>query len=208
MRSHVAPPTPPICQKRKVSMASTRGSMRALTRDMKAADAAAPARASLSGVATAAAERADRVDEDGGARSARDRETHHGVRRRDAEERDADDDRERGAAGDAEDARIGERVARDGLHRRCPRSRAPRPRGSRGRCGASGRRPLPCSTCRHLAAEPREDVVETRPARTPKAIDATHSTARAAIDARQPREAHRRRAPQDCGARRRRASQR
>ena len=51
IRSHVAPPTPPICQKRNVSMASTRGSSTALTSDANAAVAAAPASASLSGVA-------------------------------------------------------------------------------------------------------------------------------------------------------------
>ncbi len=51
MRSQVAPPTPPICQNRKVSIASTRGRRRALVSEAKAAEMAAPARVSLSGVA-------------------------------------------------------------------------------------------------------------------------------------------------------------
>ena len=51
MRSHVAPPTPPICQNRNAVSMSTRGSRIALTSDASAAEVAAPASASLSGVA-------------------------------------------------------------------------------------------------------------------------------------------------------------
>ena len=49
--SGVAPPTPPICQNRKESITWMRGSRMALTREENAADMAAPASASLSGVA-------------------------------------------------------------------------------------------------------------------------------------------------------------
>ncbi len=51
MRSQVAPPTPPICQNRKVVITSARGKMMALTSDPNVAEMAAPASASLSGVA-------------------------------------------------------------------------------------------------------------------------------------------------------------
>ena len=51
MLSHEAPPTPPICQERKVSMTLARGRTIALTSEAKAAELAAPASASLSGVA-------------------------------------------------------------------------------------------------------------------------------------------------------------
>ena len=48
---HEAPPTPPICQNRKVVRISTRGSRIALISELNAAEMAAPASASLSGVA-------------------------------------------------------------------------------------------------------------------------------------------------------------
>jgi hypothetical protein len=51
MRSQVAPPTPPICQKRKLVITSTRGNRIAFTSELNAAVMAAPARASLSGLA-------------------------------------------------------------------------------------------------------------------------------------------------------------
>ena len=51
MRSQVAPLTPPICQNRNESIAWMRGSMIALISEPNAALTAAPASASLSGVA-------------------------------------------------------------------------------------------------------------------------------------------------------------
>ena len=50
-RSQVTPPIPPICQNRNESITRTRGSRIAETSDEHAADVAAPARASFSGVA-------------------------------------------------------------------------------------------------------------------------------------------------------------
>ena len=49
--SHVAPPTPPICHDWNVPAMSLRGRMIAVTNEAKAADVAAPANASFSGVA-------------------------------------------------------------------------------------------------------------------------------------------------------------
>ena len=51
MRANVAPPTPPICQDWMPPAMSLRGSTTAITRDEKATEVAAPASASLSGVA-------------------------------------------------------------------------------------------------------------------------------------------------------------
>ena len=51
MDSKEAPPTPPICQERTPSAMSLRGSTTALMKEARAAAVAAPASASLSGVA-------------------------------------------------------------------------------------------------------------------------------------------------------------
>ena len=51
IEANVPPPTPPICQKRNSFITSIRGSRMALTNELNAAAVAAPASASLSGVA-------------------------------------------------------------------------------------------------------------------------------------------------------------
>lgn len=51
MASKFAPPTPPICHDRTLPAMSPRGRITAVTNDASAAEVAAPARASLRGVA-------------------------------------------------------------------------------------------------------------------------------------------------------------
>ncbi len=76
------------------------------------------------------------------------------------EERDADHDRERRAAGDAEDAGVGERIARHGLHRRARqrqrRADEDREDGARER----GRRRRPATTPSTSPAERGEDLAD------------------------------------------------
>lgn len=151
----------------------------------------------------AAAERADRVDEDRGAAGADDRGRDEGVGVRHAEERDADDYGERGPARYPENARIRERVAGHRLHggarhRQCradeDREHGPgHPRDHGGLRDASG-----------ATAEPRDDVAERDVADSEgDARDAQHREHRGRH--REPGQSHRCRTPQGCGIRHRRA---
>ena len=86
-----------------------------------------------------AAERAEPVDDDRGERGAGEGEPHVAEQAGDAEAVDADDDEQRGAGVDAEDARVGERVAGDALHHRAGQAERDADEQAEHRCAGTRR---------------------------------------------------------------------